>query len=53
MSAGWTAQVLWILCYFGGDITRGGLTVKIGSRLIDASLRTKLQSMKLAMKEVG
>lgn len=31
----------------------GGLTVKIGSRLIDASLRTKLQSMKLAMKEVG
>jgi F-type H+-transporting ATPase subunit delta len=31
----------------------GGLTVKIGSRLIDASLKTKLQSMKIAMKEVG
>ena len=31
----------------------GGLTVKIGSRMIDASLRTKLQSIKVAMKEVG
>lgn len=31
----------------------GGLTVKIGSRLIDASLRTKLQSIKIAMKDVG
>lgn len=31
----------------------GGLTVKIGSKLIDASLKTKLQSIKLAMKEVG
>ena len=31
----------------------GGLIVKIGSRLIDASLRTKLNSLKIAMKEVG
>jgi len=31
----------------------GGLIVKIGSRQIDTSLRTKLQSMKLALKEVG
>jgi F-type H+-transporting ATPase subunit delta len=31
----------------------GGLTVKVGSRMIDASLKTKLQSIKIAMKEVG
>jgi F-type H+-transporting ATPase subunit delta len=31
----------------------GGLTVKVGSRMIDGSLRTKLNSLKLAMKEVG
>ena len=31
----------------------GGLTVKLGSRMIDASLKTKLQSIKVAMKEVG
>jgi F-type H+-transporting ATPase subunit delta len=31
----------------------GGLVVKVGSRLIDGSLRTKLNSLKLAMKEVG
>lgn len=31
----------------------GGLIVKIGSRLVDASLRTKLNSLKIAMKEVG
>ncbi len=31
----------------------GGLTLKIGSRMIDASLRTKLNSLKLAMKEIG
>jgi F-type H+-transporting ATPase subunit delta len=30
----------------------GGLVVKIGSRMIDASVRTKLQSIRLAMKEV-
>ena len=30
----------------------GGLIVKIGSRMVDASLRTKLNSIKLAMKEV-
>ncbi len=31
----------------------GGLVVKIGSRMIDSSLRTKLNSLKIAMKEVG
>ena len=31
----------------------GGLIVKVGSRMIDSSLRTKLSSLKLAMKEVG
>jgi len=31
----------------------GGLIVKVGSRMLDGSLRTKLNSMKLAMKEVG
>ncbi len=31
----------------------GGLVVKLGSRMIDASLRTKLNSIRLAMKEVG
>jgi F-type H+-transporting ATPase subunit delta len=31
----------------------GGLVVKIGSRMIDSSLRTKLNNMKHAMKEVG
>src|SRR5262245_18715653 len=31
----------------------GGLVVKIGSRMIDSSLRTKLNSLKHAMKEVG
>jgi len=31
----------------------GGLVVKIGSRMIDSSLRTKLTAMKIAMKEVG
>lgn len=30
----------------------GGLIVKVGSRMIDTSLRTKLNSLKLAMKEV-
>ena len=30
----------------------GGLIVKIGSRMIDSSLRTKLTSLKTAMKEV-
>ncbi len=29
----------------------GGLKVKLGSRMVDASLRTKLNSMKFAMKE--
>lgn len=31
----------------------GGLIVKIGSRQIDTSLRTKLNALKLALKEVG
>jgi F-type H+-transporting ATPase subunit delta len=31
----------------------GGLVVKVGSRMVDSSLRTKLQSLKIAMKEVG
>ena len=31
----------------------GGLVVKVGSRMVDSSLRTKLNSLKLAMKEVG
>lgn len=31
----------------------GGLVVRIGSRQIDTSLRTKLNSLKLALKEVG
>jgi F-type H+-transporting ATPase subunit delta len=30
----------------------GGLVVKIGSRMVDASLRTKLNSIRLAMREV-
>ena len=30
----------------------GGLIVKMGSRMVDASLRTKLNSIRLAMKEV-
>jgi len=31
----------------------GGLILKVGSRMIDTSLRTKLTSLKHAMKEVG
>ena len=30
----------------------GGLTVKLGSRMVDGSLRTKLNAIRLAMKEV-
>jgi F-type H+-transporting ATPase subunit delta len=30
----------------------GGLVVKVGSQMIDSSLRTKLNAMKIAMKEV-
>jgi F-type H+-transporting ATPase subunit delta len=30
----------------------GGLVVKVGSQMIDSSLKTKLQAMKIAMKEV-
>ena len=31
----------------------GGLVVKVGSQMIDSSLKTKLTAMKIAMKEVG
>jgi len=31
----------------------GGLVVKVGSRMVDSSLRTKLQRLQLAMKGVG
>ena len=30
----------------------GGLIVKVGSRMIDTSLKTKLTSLKVALKEV-
>jgi F-type H+-transporting ATPase subunit delta len=36
------------------DVTLlGGLVVKVGSRMVDSSLRTKLNRLKHAMKEVG
>jgi F-type H+-transporting ATPase subunit delta len=31
----------------------GGLIVKIGSRMIDSSLRTKLDNLKVAMKGIA
>ena len=31
----------------------GGMIVKVGSRMIDTSLKTKLNSLRIAMKEVG
>jgi len=31
----------------------GGLIVRIGSRMVDSSIRTKLNNLKFAMKEVG
>ena len=31
----------------------GGLVVKLGSRMVDSSLRTKLNALKHAMKEVS
>jgi F-type H+-transporting ATPase subunit delta len=31
----------------------GGLVVKMGSKMVDASLKTKLNSIRIAMKEVG
>jgi F-type H+-transporting ATPase subunit delta len=31
----------------------GGLVVRVGSQMIDSSLKTKLTAMKIAMKEVG
>jgi F-type H+-transporting ATPase subunit delta len=31
----------------------GGLIVQVGSRMVDASIRTKLNNLKIAMKEAG
>ena len=31
----------------------GGLVVKFGSRMIDSSLRTKLNNLKVVMKGIG
>ena len=31
----------------------GGLVVKLGSRMVDTSLKTKLNALKIALKEVG
>jgi F-type H+-transporting ATPase subunit delta len=31
----------------------GGMVVKVGSRMVDSSLKTKLQQLKLAMMGVG
>ena len=31
----------------------GGLIVKVGSRMVDSSLRTKLQRLQLVMKGIG
>ena len=31
----------------------GGLVVRVGSRMVDASLRSKIQRMQLAMKGIG
>jgi F-type H+-transporting ATPase subunit delta len=31
----------------------GGIVVKLGSRMVDASVRTKLNSIRTRMKEVG
>lgn len=31
----------------------GGIVVKLGSRMVDASLKTKLNGIRIAMKEVG
>lgn len=31
----------------------GGIVVKLGSKMVDASLRTKLNGIRIAMKEVG
>lgn len=47
---------------FGGNVAvevavdpalLGGLVVRVGSRMVDSSLKTKLQHLKLAMKGVG
>ena len=36
-----------------GEAIIGGLTVKLGSRMVDSSLRSKLNAIKHAMKEAG
>lgn len=47
---------------FGGNVAMdvtvdssllGGLVVKVGSKMVDSSLKTKLQHLKLAMKGIG
>jgi F-type H+-transporting ATPase subunit delta len=35
------------------DSLIGGLVVKVGSKMIDSSIRAKLSSLQNAMKEVG
>ena len=35
------------------DALLGGLVVRVGSRMVDASMRTKLQRLHLAMKGIG
>ena len=46
----------WGLAFMAGFVDSsilGGLIVKVGSRMMDNSLRTKLNSIKHAMKEAG
>lgn len=38
---------------FEDESLLGGLVVKLGSKMIDTSLKTKLENLQLAMKEVG
>ena len=35
------------------DALLGGLVVRVGSRMVDTSMRTKLQRLHLAMKGIG
>ena len=37
----------------GKPIRLGGMVVKVGSRMIDSSLKTQLERMKLVMKGAG
>ncbi len=56
------ALVSTLMTAFGGKVAveikvdpslLGGLVVQVGSRMVDSSLKTKLQHLKLAMKGVG